>query len=83
MKDLNLIFKGAKRGFTGFGDLISTLVNATLLLLVYLLGVGITSVIAKLVRKHFLEMETNPNLESYWVDLNLEEDKVDNFYRQF
>ena len=42
-------FTGFKKGTKGFGHNISTLVNSTLLCIVYLLGAGLTSITAKII----------------------------------
>lgn len=79
MKDF---FKGFKEGFKEFGHNINMLVNAVLLTLVYVIGVGSTSVFARLVGKRFLMTETADE-ESYWEDLDPEKKPMDEHYRQF
>ncbi|HLC46913.1 MAG TPA: hypothetical protein VJI75_04195 [Candidatus Nanoarchaeia archaeon] len=77
------IFSGIKSGMREFGQCLSAIVNSTLLLLVYIVAVGPTSLIARLVRKRFVEIEVSDDVKSYWSDLNLENKKFDEYYRQF
>lgn len=75
--------KGFKKGFTEFGHNISTIVNSVLLSFVYVFGVGITSIIAKLTKKHFLETRIKKSQKTYWSNLDLKKQKIDEYYRQF
>ncbi|EKE16397.1 MAG: hypothetical protein ACD_11C00018G0033 [uncultured bacterium] len=70
-----------KEGMRYFGDSISFLVNVFLFSIVYLIGIGITSIFMKISRKHLLEIK-NSKKDSYWKDLNLKGD-IDNYYNQF
>ncbi len=78
-----LFFKGFKKGMHNFGGTIATIVNSGLLLIVYFIGVGITSIIAKLSGKHFLETKISKKRDSYWSDLNLKKKPIEEYYRQF
>jgi hypothetical protein len=78
---MKAIFKGIKEGMAGFGETISILVNSILLTFVYFVGVGMTSLIAKLSGKHFLE--TKKKMGSYWSELNLKKKEMKEYYRQF
>lgn len=80
MKNLNDFIKGCKVGFENFGKTLGTVVNSALLLLVYLFGVGLTSVFARLFRKHFLELKKR---KTYWRQLNLGKRPTEEYYRQF
>lgn len=53
--NFNKFFKGFKKGMKDFGNNISLIINSILLTIVYLIGVGITSIIAKLSEKSFLD----------------------------
>jgi hypothetical protein len=77
----NYFFKGIKEGMKEFGQNITIIVNSILLSIVYLIGVGPTSIIAKIFGKSFLQKELVK--ETYWTDLNLEKEDKDNYYRQF
>ena len=73
-------FEGFKNGIKGFSSNISIIINTILLLLVYLIGIGITSIIAKIVGKKFLEVKDS---NSYWKDLDLKKKDMKEYYRQF
>jgi len=75
-------FKGFQKGMKDFGFLLPHIINSVLLFVVYLVGVGLTSLVAKLVGKHFLELSQS-NTDSYWTDLNLKKKKKEEYYRQF
>lgn len=79
---MRAFFSGFKKGFQDFGHNLSGLVNTILLSIVYVLGVGITSIIARLSGKRFLVTEPSDE-ETYWQDLNLETKKIEEYYRQF
>lgn len=79
---MNEFFKGLKEGFKEFSSNISIIINTILLSIVYLIGVGITSIFAKLIGKHFLDIK-HKNVDSYWSDLNLSKEPIENYYRQF
>ena len=66
----------------GFGEHITVLVNSLLLCVVYLIGVGITSIIAKIFRKQFLDMQLKKE-GSYWTTLDLKKKDKEDYYRQF
>ncbi len=78
---MSSFFRGAKRGFSVFGHNLSLIVNSVLLTPVYFVGVGLTSVFAKLAKKHFLI--TGKEKKTYWSELNLKKRPVDEYYRQF
>ena len=51
-----------------FGRKVGEFNSRVLLTVVYILGIGIAAVLAKIFRKHFLELKVNPEKESYWTD---------------
>lgn len=75
------LLKDIKKGNKMFGDDISSVVNFLLLTFVYFLGVGVTSIVAKISGKHFLEL--NRKKDSYWSELNLGKLKKEEYLRQF
>ena len=75
-------FSGFKNGFSLFGHNISLIVNSALLFIVYIIGVGITSIIAKIFGKHFLKIKEKEK-NSYWEYLGLGKKDTDEYYRQF
>ena len=78
---MKLFFKGFKKGMKNFGDKITVIVNTILLTVTYLVGVGLTSIAAKIVGKKFLGK--NKSKESYWSDLDLKKEPIEKYYRQF
>lgn len=82
MEGLKQFFNGFKKGLGNFGGNVGLLVNSVLLTIVYLVGVGLTSIVAKLVGKHFFEIKT-PQTATYWSDLNLKKKEIEEYYRQF
>ena len=82
-KKKNTFFGGFGIGMKNFGLTISVLVNSILLFTAYLLGVGLTTLVAKIIGKHFLESKINKETKSYWSDLNLKKKPIKDYYRQF
>jgi len=81
MNELKQFFRGFKKGMASFGQSISLLINTILLAFVYLLGVGFTSIVAKIVGKRFLDTKLKKG--TYWSDLNLKKKPIEEYYRQF
>jgi hypothetical protein len=75
------ILKNFKKGMSKFTSNIVVIVNTLLLSLVYLIGVGITSIFAKLFKKHFLELKRRN--DTYWETSDLKKKPMKNYYRQF
>ena len=78
---MRAFFRGMRAGMKYFGEGVSGIVNALLLTLIYLVGIGTTALIAKCCRKQFL-----PGSEkhaSYWEHLGLKTRKREEYYRQF
>jgi len=74
---------GVKDGAQDFGHTVTLCVNWILLFFVYFLGVGLTSLAAKISKKHFLETELSKEKQTYWTDLNLTKKTIRDYYRQF
>ncbi len=83
MRKTKQFFRGFKKGLENFGSNITTIINFVLLSIVYLVGVGITSIIANLFGKHFLDMKLSKKKDSYWSSLDLKKKPINNYYRQF
>ena len=81
--EIKIFLKGIKSGQKRFGESIATIVNSVLLSLVYFFGVGITSIFAKISRKHFLDLKLEKSKESYWEELNLNKEEIEKYYKQF
>lgn len=75
--------KGFNEGRKLFNEVISMLINAILLTLVYFLGVGLTYIFAKVIRKRFLDLGIDNETLTYWEELNIGERPVKEYYRQF
>lgn len=76
-------FTGIKKGQKLFGETISSIINSLLLSIVYLLGVGLTAFSAKIFRKHFLDLNIEKTRETYWEELNLSRENMEDYHRQF
>jgi len=63
-------------GFKEFGSNITIIINSILLFIVYILGIGITALIARLFGKKFLK-------SGGWHKLHLTTKKVDDYFDQF
>jgi hypothetical protein len=83
MSGTKQFFNGLKEGMKNFRYNLATLINSILLLIVYFIGVGVTSIVAKLFGKHFLETKISREKESYWSDPNLTGKSTETCYRQF
>ncbi len=83
MSDASNFFNGFKKGMQSFGENIIIIVNTAMLFAVYLIGVGLTSIIAKLAKKHFLGGKISKKEKTYWEDLNLKKKPIEEYYRQF
>lgn len=79
---MRAFFSGFKEGFQEFGHNLNTLINTVLLTVVYIIGVGLTSVAARLFGKRFLVTEPSDD-ETYWQELNLETKEMEEYFRQF
>jgi len=80
---LKQFFMGFKKGFKDFDYNITIIFNSLFLSIAYILGVGITSIFAKLFKKHFLDTKISKKRKTYWQDLNLKKKPIDEYYRQF
>ena len=80
---MKLLLKGFGKGMKEFGENMTAIVNSFLLSIVYFIGVGVTSLFARIKRKRFLKTEIAKEKETYWQDLNLKKKKFKEYYRQF
>jgi len=76
-------FKDFQEGMKTFGKLISSIVNSIILLGVYVLGIGLTSLFARLAGKKFLQTTLSQTRKTYWTDLHLKTKPLSEYYRQF
>ncbi|MEK6855100.1 MAG: hypothetical protein AABX73_02675 [Nanoarchaeota archaeon] len=80
MKDF---FCSLKNGQKLFGEDVAIIVNSALLSLVYLIGVGLTFLAAKLTGKKFLDLKIDEEKSTYWQDINTTKGSMEEYYRQF
>lgn len=83
MKEIKRFFIGFRTGLKLPGQKIGLVINSILLLIVYIIGVGLTSITAKLFGKHFLDTKLSKNKTTYWSELNLKKKSIEDYYRQF
>ena len=83
MKKIKDLLIGIKEGQKSFGEDIAIIINFLLLSLAYLFGIGITSMIAKIISKSFLDLKIDKNAKTYWQELNLGKKPIKEYYRQF
>jgi len=72
-----------KEGQKEFGHDISAIINSALLTFVYVFGVGLTSLTAKIFGKKFIDLRIEKKNKTYWEDLNLGKKTKEEYYRQF
>lgn len=72
-----------KLGFRDFGMTINQLVVTITLIAVYIIGIGISAVLARLLKIHLLDLSVSPNKESYWTKLNLSVKPLQSYLRQY
>lgn len=80
MEKVKLFFKGFYNGFKSFGLWISTIINFILLMIVYFVGVGLTSVIGKVFKKEFLNFKKE---RTYWKTRKSKKPSIDENKRMF
>jgi len=80
---LKSCFKGFKKGMKEFGDAVAIIVNSILLTFVYVLGVGLSSLMATLAGKQKIATKISKKRVSYWTDLDLKKKSLEEYYRQF
>lgn len=83
MNSIPHFIKGFKEGQKLFGDTIGIIVNSILLSIVYFVGVGFTSLVAKIFKKRFLDVKRSDKDKTYWSDLHLRKKNKGEYYRQF
>ena len=82
MSDFKSFAIGLKEGFVSFGYLITNVINFVLLFFVYFVGIGLTSIFAKIFGKHFLDLGSKDK-KTYWVDHKVTKQKMGAYYRTF
>lgn len=80
---MHSFFEGFKAGQKKFGEPMATVINSLLLSIVYFIGVGATSLIAKTFGKKFLDLRKDANAKTYWVDMSSAKKTKADYYSQF
>ena len=62
---IKIFLKGVTRGQREFGESITVIINSVLLSIVYFVGIGFTSIFAKISGKHFLDLKTKKQIEIF------------------
>lgn len=75
-------FRDVKKGQRTFGEDMQYIINFIMLTFVYFVGVGITSIFAKIFNKQFLDMEFSKQEKTYWKDYG-KKGKIEDYYKQF
>ena len=83
MTSTKQFYDGFINGMKKFGHVTYSTINYGLLLVVYFFGVGLTSIFAKVLKKHFLEIKISKRVKSYWSDIDLKKKPIEKYYRQF
>jgi hypothetical protein len=69
--------------FEFVGKRVAILINVILLTFVYFTAFALTAILAKIVRKHFLEQKIDENKKSYWSKRKDEDYRNKDNYRGF
>ncbi|NQU98271.1 hypothetical protein HQ533_02290 [Candidatus Woesearchaeota archaeon] len=76
------VFPKIKKLLMKLSEFITSIVNFILLIPIFIIGIGLTSLFLKLFGKHFLDLKSKTK-NSYWVDKNLSTQKLEKYYRMF
>ena len=79
---LSKILSSIKSILESIAKVISNVINFILLAIVYFIGIGFVAIIAKLFRKHFLELKKQ-NKKSNWHEHRVEKQPLERYYRTF
>jgi hypothetical protein len=74
-------WNGLKQGFRAFSANINAVVNTVLLSIAYVIGIGVTALVAKVAGKKFLTMQRAKG--TYWKPVQKREQPLDEAFRQF
>ena len=81
--EIKYFFIGIYKGYKYFGECVSSLINLVAFSLTYFLGVGITSIIGKLIENDFIS-DCKNEVETYWVNSEIsKKNKLEDYYKQF
>lgn len=83
MENFRLLFKGIYEGLGVFGRIVGGIINFFLLLVVFIFGVGLVSLIAKLFGKRFLYLGWDSSAKSYWTESPALKRKKEDYFKPF
>lgn len=83
MKRIANFTKDFKKGAMNFGNDLSALINCVILLFLYILGIGFSAILARLLRKTFFETKPSKAKKTYWLDFESRSKDTENYYQQF
>jgi len=83
MNELAGFASGIFEGMKEFGSNISIIVNSLLLLIVYVLGVGASSLAARMLNKKLFDFQISKSRSTYWIDMNMQKQGIAGYKRQF
>lgn len=69
-------------GFKSFTRIINYIINFILLSIAYVFGIGVVSIISKILKKHFLNIGKK-NTDTYYIHKQLGEESLEKYYNQF
>ena len=76
----NKFTKNIKDGFSIIPHFITNAINFVLLFFVYFMGVGVVSMVSKLLGNHYLDLKKNG---SSWIVRKLKKKPIEDYYRSF
>jgi cytochrome c biogenesis protein CcdA len=82
IKIKNKVILGIWGVFRKVGETVASIVNFIVLLIVYCIGIGITSLVMKTFGKKFLDLGTAQK-DSYWIKARVVKEPLSRYYRQF
>ncbi|MCS6915266.1 MAG: hypothetical protein RMK29_15790 [Myxococcales bacterium] len=77
------LWRSLLHGMRTFGRHVALGVNAILLTIIYFGALGPTALVARLLRRRFLDLAPAPDKETFWQDLDLEARSLDAYFRQY
>lgn len=83
LKMSKIYFGSFTKGMNEFNKDLIFIINSVVLLIVYVLFVGITSIIARVFKKHFLHLNISANIDTYWTSTKQNLDSSEDYFKQF
>lgn len=82
MKNFRDFFRGFVKGFKMPPDDLLADVNVVALAFIYVFGIGVPSLISRILGKRFLDIKAGKKAKSYWSDLNLGKKQKKDYFSQ-